>query len=185
MRCSICRLTSQRVVAEHLARLGARELPPLERQPLANDLAHLRLEGGEVLGGERPLHLEVVVEPLLDRRAEADLRVSAEAAHRGREDVRAGVAQHLERARVAVGEHAEAAAAAKRRHEVLHRAVDLHRDGRLQQPLADRRDDVARERPRRDRARRAVREGEGEQLRVAAGRVAGRRVHPVGHVRRG
>src|SRR3978361_2150687 len=50
--------------------------PPGERRPGdplpgPDDLGHLLLDGGEVLGGERPLRVEVVVEAVLDRRADA------------------------------------------------------------------------------------------------------------------
>src|SRR3954463_13016190 len=44
-----------------------------EVRPGADDLLHLLLEGGEVLGGEGPLRVEVVVEAVLDRRADAEL----------------------------------------------------------------------------------------------------------------
>jgi hypothetical protein len=166
-------LELERVVAEHLARLVARHLAPLEGELLLRDAAHLGLERREVLGRERLRDLEVVVEAVVDGRAEADLRVGAQAAHGRGERVRARVAQHGERLGVALGEHAERAAAPQRRHEVLHLAVDAHRDGRAQQPLADRRDHVARQRARGDLARRPVGEREHEHVVGALGRAVG------------
>ena len=68
-----------------------------ERILLRRDLPHLVLERGEILRRERLGDLEVVVEAVLDRRAEADLRVGAQASHGRREHVRGRMAQHVER----------------------------------------------------------------------------------------
>ena len=75
--------------------LGARVVvgdhPAAEPLPLLDDLLHLLLELGQVLRGERRGHVEVVVEAVLDRRADAQLRVREQLLHRLREHVRGRV----------------------------------------------------------------------------------------------
>ena len=155
-------LELERVVDEALARLRHADLLAHERILLRHHLAHLGLELLEVLGREGRRDLEVVVEAVVDGRAEADLRVGAQPSHRRGEDVRGRVAQHRERVGIALGEDAERAAAPQRRHEILDLAV--HRDGDRghEQPLADRAHDVGRERAGRHHARGPVGEDEGE-----------------------
>lgn len=60
------------------------------------DLLHLLLDGLEVLGRERPLDVEVVVEAVLDGRADAELGLGEELLHRLRHHVRGGVAQDVQ-----------------------------------------------------------------------------------------
>ena len=60
------------------------------------DLLHLLLDGLEVLGRERLLDVEVVVEAVLDRRADAELGLGEQLLHGLRHDVRGGVAQDVE-----------------------------------------------------------------------------------------
>ena len=152
------------VVDEAALRLGAIHLFADERILLGRDLPHLVLEPGEILGGERLGDLEVVVEAFVDGRTEADLRVGAKASHGRGQHVRRGMPEHAQRCRVAVGEHAERAAGAQRRGEVLNLPVDFHGDGRLEQPLTDRADDVGGKRAARHVACRAVGEGECERV---------------------
>ena len=54
-------------------RLVPRQLPALELVVLLGDLVHRLLDPSEVVGLERPLHLEVVVEAFLDRGADREL----------------------------------------------------------------------------------------------------------------
>ncbi len=49
-----------------------------------DDLAHLRFDRGEVLGRERRLAIEIVVEAVVDHRADGDLRARIEASARPR-----------------------------------------------------------------------------------------------------
>ena len=70
-------LELERIVGEPLERLAARDLLAHERILLRHDLPHLGLERGEILGRERLGDLEVVVEAVVDRRTEADLRIGA------------------------------------------------------------------------------------------------------------
>ena len=92
---------------EHLALLledvaRAVALPHLlgEGRVALDDLAHLRLDRGEILRRERLVAEEVVVEAVLDDRADGDLRAGEELLHRLRQHVRAVVADQLERSRV-------------------------------------------------------------------------------------
>ena len=85
-------------------RLEARAAPRRARSPRALhsrpsvDLAlHLVLDPLEVGLGDRLRELEVVVEAVLDRRADRDLDARVEPPHRLGEQVRRRVAQHVER----------------------------------------------------------------------------------------
>ena len=59
-----------------------------------DDLAHPLVEVGQVLRGERPRDVEVVVEAVLDRRADAELGVRERLLHGLRQHVRGGVPDH-------------------------------------------------------------------------------------------
>jgi hypothetical protein len=63
-----------------------------------DDLAHLRLDGGEVLRGEGLVAGEVVVEAVLDHRARWSPACREELLHGLRENVRAIVPDELQRA---------------------------------------------------------------------------------------
>ena len=67
--------------AELGLRVGVADLAAGEVLPGADDLLHLLLERGEVLGGEGPLGVEVVVEAVLDRRADAEPRAGEQLLH--------------------------------------------------------------------------------------------------------
>ncbi|MGX1268792.1 hypothetical protein RKD18_001986 [Streptomyces phaeoluteigriseus] len=67
-----------------------------EPLPALLDLLHLLLDGLEVLGRERLLDVEVVVEAVLDRRADAQLGLGEDLLHGLRHDVRGGVAQDVQ-----------------------------------------------------------------------------------------
>ncbi len=68
------------------------EASPGEALPRLDDLLHRGLEGGEVVGGERGVDVEVVVEAVGDGRADAELRVGSQLLHGLGEDVGGGVA---------------------------------------------------------------------------------------------
>lgn len=67
-----------------------------ETLPALLDLLHLLLDGLEILGRERPLDVEVVVEAVLDRRADAQLGLGEQLLHGLCHDVRGGVAQDVQ-----------------------------------------------------------------------------------------
>ena len=66
------------------------------RQVLLRDLGHALLDRRQVLRRERTLVREVVVEAVLDHRADRHLRVGEQLLHRVGQQVRRGVAQDLE-----------------------------------------------------------------------------------------
>ena len=149
-------LELERIVHKALLRLGLRHFLAHERQLLLGDLPHFLLERLEILGRERLRDLEVVVEAIFDRGAESDPGVGPQAAHRRGQDVRAGVTQHVERARILLGDDDELAVLSQRSGEVQHLAVDGDGDAVAQQPLADGSDHFVRRGAERDRARRTV-----------------------------
>ena len=77
------------------ARLVVGDRPALEALVLLDDLAHPGLDLLEVLGHERGLHVEVVVEAVLDRRADAELRVGEQVLDRLGQHVRGRVPQDV------------------------------------------------------------------------------------------
>ena len=144
-----------------------------------NDLAHLRLDLREVLGRERRLAEEVVVESVLDHRADGHLRVRPERLHGLGQHVRAIVADQLERARVGAVEELDARVAVDRIVQVGHRAVQRHGDGALGQRLGDTLDHAAAGGAGGDLARVAVGEGEdrhGWFSRLSPAYAAGKRL---------
>ena len=75
--------------------LIARHLATLDPQISLGEFAHLRLDGGEVLGRERTLVGEVVIEAVFDDRTDGDLRLGEERLRRLREQMRGRVADDL------------------------------------------------------------------------------------------
>ena len=71
-----------------------------KRLALVDDPLHRLLEGLEVLGVNGVLDVEVVVEAVADRRADAELGVGVHLLHGLRQHVRGRVAQHREPVRV-------------------------------------------------------------------------------------
>ena len=84
------------VVLAHLPeaadRLAARHLFPPHGQVLGDDRAHHLLDAGEILAREPAGPLEVVVEAVLDDRADGDLGLGEEPLHRLRHEVRGRMA---------------------------------------------------------------------------------------------
>ena len=78
-----------------------------ERPVARDDLAHALLDRREILGGKRLVAEEVVVEAVLDHRADRHLRARPERLHRLGEHMRAVVADELERARIVAGDEFE------------------------------------------------------------------------------
>src|SRR5262249_41803903 len=62
------------LLLEHLLRLLAISYPASERPIASHDLAHLRFDLGQILGRERLVACEVVIEAILDDWADGDLR---------------------------------------------------------------------------------------------------------------
>ena len=134
------------LVGEELLRVGHRHLRPRERLVGLDDLAHPRLDPAEVVVAERgsAREFEVVVEAVLDGRADRELGA--------REQLRDGLGHHVRR-RVAQHVPAGVGVARDDRHDItvveLGREIDLlavdrRGDGRLPQPAADGRGQVER-----------------------------------------
>jgi hypothetical protein len=89
---------------EHLA--GAVPVPHLlgERPVAGDDLAHPALDRREIVGRERLVTEEVVVEAVLDHRADRHLRAGKEALDRLGEHMRAVVADEFECGRIVAGD---------------------------------------------------------------------------------
>jgi hypothetical protein len=86
-----------RLVREERQRLLGAHLAAGERLAGGHDLAHACLDGGEVVLAERApaRQVEVVVEAVLDRRADGELGAGEQLGHRLRHHVRRGVAEHV------------------------------------------------------------------------------------------
>ena len=84
------------LVPEELHRLVARHHLALDLEVALRDLLHALLDRGEVFRRERPLVGEIVVEAVLDHRADGDLRVGEQLLHRVRQQVRRGMPQDLQ-----------------------------------------------------------------------------------------
>ena len=68
-------LELQGIVREDLLRFAAIHLPPLEGEFLGSHPLHLLLERREVFRRKRRRDLEVIIEAVVDRGTESDLRV--------------------------------------------------------------------------------------------------------------
>ena len=92
---------------EALQAFGAGQKFARVGQVLLGELLHLLLDGGEVVGGEGLLAVEVVEESVLGGGAVAELGLGKEFEDGGGHQVRGGVAEDFERFGIALGEQAE------------------------------------------------------------------------------
>ena len=163
---------ARRPLAERRQGLVDRQLGAHRRVVLGDDLLHLGLDAREVGLGDRLGQLEVVVEAVLDGRADRVLGARPEPQDGLRHDVRGGVTQDLERLGV-VGlerDDGEGVAVVQRRGDVdearfgcapvAARARHAARDGGLRQSRADRRRGVVHGRAVVEFERGAVGEGD-------------------------
>ena len=102
-----------------------------------DDLAHPRLDPLEVLRGEGLVPVEVVVEAVLDRRADGDLGAGEKVLHRLGEHMRGVVPDQFKRFRVLAGDEADGGVAVEHGGEVGELAVHAHGDGGLGEAGAD------------------------------------------------
>ena len=129
---------------EALDRLLGRHVRTLEALVRLDVLAHLLLDASEVV--LRQLHvlgeLEVVVEAVLDRRADRDLHPGVQLHHGGGEHVGGVVAHQPERAHAVLvalrRDDLDPVAVAERRGEIAELAVHADAEGCPREPLADR-----------------------------------------------
>ena len=113
-----------------------------ERLVARDDLAHALLDRREILGRERLGAVEVVVEAVLDHRADRHLRVRPQRLHGLGQHMRRVVADEFERARIVAGDELEARVGLDRVGEIDERAVADHRDRALGERGGDRLGDV-------------------------------------------
>ena len=117
--------------------LIARHLATLDPQISLGEFAHLRLDGGEVLGRERTLVGEVVIEAVFDDRTDGDLRLREECLRRLREQMCGRVADHLERVRVFVGDDLEHRVRHDRERGIYEMAAHLTGERGFRKPRPD------------------------------------------------
>jgi hypothetical protein len=113
------------------------QVVPRERPILLHDLGHLRLDPREVVGRDRCVQGDVVIKPVLQRRAVRQLRLRPQALDGLGHDVGGGVAQNGQGVRVAVGQDGNGVIAAQLRRKVDDLSIDLRRHRRLRKPPAD------------------------------------------------
>ena len=124
---------------EELARGVDVEHRPLERRTLLDDLAHRGLDRREVLFGERPRQLEVVVEAVLDRRAESEPRPREQLLNGLRQHMGRRVPEDVEVVIAALGrDDRDVGAVGERAGEVADLAVNLDGERGLRESRADR-----------------------------------------------
>jgi hypothetical protein len=142
---------------------------PLDRQVAVDDFAHPLLDLREILGGERLFPREIVVEAVLDRRAEGDLGAGEQLLHRLREHMRGVVPDQLQRVRVLGGDDRHLGVLGDRQGQILHLAVDFHRERGLGETGPDAGGKLGARDGLLEGADAAVREGDVDHGRVAFG----------------
>ena len=132
-------LLLERLVGEDLETLGKIVLLPHERLVLGDDVADLGLDARQVVVMESGTarQLEVVVEAVLDGRADREVGPGHSSEHRLGQHVRGRVAQDLPARRRAGGDDRDAGAIGELGREVDGAPVHGGRDGILGQPAAD------------------------------------------------
>ncbi len=78
-----------------------------DRDLLLDDLLHLLFDLRQVVGREGALVGEVVIEAVVDHRADRDLRAGEQALHGLRQQVRGGMAQDIQRLGALLGDDLE------------------------------------------------------------------------------
>ena len=138
----------------------------LHERPVArDDLTHALFDRRKILGGERRRAEEVVIEAVLDYRADRHLRVGPQRLHRLGEHVRRVVADELERARIVAIDELDLRVGVDLFGEVRQRAVANHRDAALGQRRRDRLGDGEAGKAGFERAARAVGESNADHNR--------------------
>jgi hypothetical protein len=126
------------LVAEDFLRLLARPHLLGERLVAPDDLAHALLDRRKVFRRERLVAEEVVIEAVLDHRADRDLGAGPQRLDGLGEHMRGIVADQLERARIVAIDELDPGVARDRVGEIGEGAVERHRDGALGKRRRDR-----------------------------------------------
>jgi hypothetical protein len=113
-----------------------------ERGIARDDLAHLGLDDGKIVGREGLIPREVVIEAVLDDRANGDLRAGIELLHGLGHHMRRVVADERERLGIGTREEFDRRVGRDGRSEVGKRAVETHRHRALRKRRRDRLGDV-------------------------------------------
>ena len=108
-----------------------------DRLVARDDLAHARLDRPQFVGGERLGAREVVVEAVLDGRADGDLRLRPQLLHRFRQHVRSIVPQQLQSFLGIARDDGDAGVILYLSREVPQRAVNANRYSVSRQAFAD------------------------------------------------
>ena len=136
------------LLLEEVAHLGASPHLADERFVGGDDAPHLLLDRRQLLLGEGAMlssGREVVVEAVVGRGTEGDLRSRKEVLNRLGEDVRIVVPHQFERIRlIARGDQREARITLERAHDVAHLAVDARGKRGLRQARTNRRSNIGR-----------------------------------------
>jgi len=158
-----------------VARLHAAD----DRLRFLHDLLHLGFDRRQILGREWAFVGEVVVEAMVDDRADRYLGTREQPLHGLREQVGGGMAQHIERVGVLVGHDLERGVAVDTEAGVDELAVDLARQRGLGQAGADRGGDLGDADGVVEFAAAAVGEGDIDHGSICFGRSALGRDHAV------
>ena len=143
---------------KELQRFVAGDFLAHERQVLFDDLLHFLFDVGEVAFAELAVHVDVVVEAVVDGRAdgELDVLILIKAFQRLREDVRARMAQRPAAVGVFKRQEFDLCVLRQRRREVDRLAVELGSEHLLGEAVAHRFDKVGNGRPFRNFADSAI-----------------------------
>ncbi len=155
-------LELQGMVGEDLAGVVGRDLVTQERLLLVDDLTHARVDALEVFRceGGAARQLEVVVEAVLDRWADAEGRVREQIEDRLGQYVGRRMADRVEPTRAVGGDYGHAVAVVELGGQVTLLAVDLGDHRRLRESCPDGTGEIGRSGARRQRARRSIGQGD-------------------------
>ena len=151
-----------------------------------DDLAHPRLDRREVRRREVLLPVEIVVEAVVRRRAECDLRTGIKLLHRLGQDMGGVVPDQLQRRVVFQGDDLDRRIRLDRAGEIAQFAVDPDRQRRLGEARTDRGRDIRARHRRRILPDAAVGQGDRDRpvRRISVGRISIWRRRPVRRVHR-
>ena len=130
-----------------------------ERLIARDDLAHALFDRRKVFWGERRRTEEIVIEAVLDHRADRHLRIRPQRLHRLGKHMRRVVADQLERARVVAVDELDLGVGVDLFGEIGQDAVARHRDAALGQRWRNRFGDVEAGKARLEGAARAIGKG--------------------------
>ena len=137
------------LLTEECNRLCTGNLAADKRQILLDDLLHFLFDITKIGIRQLVLHVEIVVEAILDRRSDRELHVALriQALHRLRHDVRRRMAQSMAAALIVKGQHAQRSILRDRRRQIDNLAVEARRECFFRQGVAHSLDDVQYARP--------------------------------------